>query len=325
MNLFNGLILIVISIIIGGVTLPLVKRLVKLSSKTVFIGLAGVIIGLIIGALLSFPLSRIPGYYGDWLPIIVLVIAVFASVFLMLHEKNVIIESLSFIGHAVSLVKPSAHSVTSNEILVDTSVLIDGRFLDIVKSGFICGKVVVPKFVLEELQLIADKGDKLKRERGRKGLETLDTLKNKFKIKVEVTEENVEHLKNVDAKLVDIAKKRGASIMTIDYNLNKVAKIHGVKVLNINELSNAVRPVFIPGDEIRIKLVQEGKERGQGVGYLSDGTMIVVEGGDKMIGKEIDAEVTRIFQTIAGKMIFAQPIQVNKQETKNNKQKWNNK
>lgn len=113
--------------------------------------------------------------------------------------------------------------------------------------------------------------------------------------------------------------------MTIDYNLNKVAKIHGVKVLNINELSNAVRPVFIPGDEIRIKLVQEGKERGQGVGYLSDGTMIVVEGGDKMIGKEIDAEVTRIFQTIAGKMIFAQPIQVNKQETKNNKQKWNNK
>jgi len=124
---------------------------------------------------------------------------------------------------------------------------------------------------------------------------------------------------------VDIAKKRGASIMTIDYNLNKVAKIHGVKVLNINELSNAVRPVFIPGDEIRIKLVQEGKERGQGVGYLSDGTMIVVEGGDKMIGKEIDAEVTRIFQTIAGKMIFAQPIQVNKQETKNNKQKWNNK
>ncbi|HBG81290.1 TPA: PIN domain nuclease [candidate division CPR2 bacterium] len=315
MSMLNVLILSLVSIIIGGLTFVLIKKLLKTSSKSVFIGLFGVLIGLIIGALLSLPLSRIPGFFGYWLPIIISLVAVASSVYIVLNQKEAIISAFSGLGSLLSLVKPSQH--LHNEILVDTSVLIDGRFIDIAKSGFVFGKILVPHFVIQELQLIADKGDKLKRERGRRGLESLNVLKNKLKLKVEIIEDDTTKAKDVDSKLVEIAKKRGSDIITTDYNLNRVAKIHGVKVLNINELSNAVKAVFIPGEEMKIKVVQLGKEKGQGVGYLPDGTMIVVEGGDKMVGQEVTAEVSRIFQTIAGKMIFAIPIGSNKQRTKN--------
>lgn len=196
---------------------------------------------------------------------------------------------------------------TSGSILVDTSVIIDGRITDIAKTGFIPGRLVVPRFVLAELQNIADSDDAMRRSRGRRGLEMLNTIRQDTDQDVEIIEEDMHLIPEVDAKLVALAKRLKASILTTDFNLNRVAQIEGVRVLNINELANAIRPVVIPGEEMTVKVVQTGKERGQGVGYLTDGTMIVVDNGDKLIGQEVLTEVTRVFQTVAGKMIFVAP------------------
>lgn len=203
--------------------------------------------------------------------------------------------------------KPIKGTNRHNEIVVDTSAIIDGRIADIARTGFIPGKLVVPRFVLAELQNIADSDDQMRRGRGRRGLEVLNTIRHSTNTFVEITDEDFPNIKEVDAKLVAMAKKRGTDILTTDYNLNRVARIEGVRVLNINELANAIRPVVLPGEIMNVKVVQKGKEKNQGVGYLPDGTMIVVEGGDKLIGKEVETEVTRFFQTEAGKMIFAVP------------------
>lgn len=318
MSTFNALILVFIALSVGGAAIILVLKLLKTSSRNLFTGLLGVFLGLVIGALLSVPLSRLPGVFGNWLPLIMTVITVVASVFLVLSQKETISSAFSGLGHFLSSVRSASHALNyQNEILVDTSVLIDGRLIDIIKSGFIYGKIVVPRFVLQELQLIADKGDRTKRERGRKGLEALEILREKMKMKIEVSDDDTNDFKDVDSKLVAIAKKRNADIITTDYNLNRIAKIQGVKVLNVNELVNAIKTVLLPGEEIRVKLVQAGKERGQGVGYLPDGTMIVVEGGEKSVGDEVPAEVSRVFQTVAGKMIFATLINGNKRNKKN--------
>ncbi|MBW4061588.1 PIN domain-containing protein [Candidatus Saccharibacteria bacterium] len=192
-------------------------------------------------------------------------------------------------------------------ILVDTSAIIDGRIADIAHAGFIPGRLVVPRFVLAELQNIADSDDAMRRGRGRRGLEVLNRLRETPGITVEVTDEDVSTIKEVDAKLVALAQRHEINVLTTDYNLNRVAAIQGVRVLNVNELSNAIRPVVLPGEELTVRIVQPGKERSQGVGYLADGTMIVVEDGDKLMGQEVSTEVTRVFQTVAGKMIFAVP------------------
>jgi len=305
MNLINSLGLILVSLILGFFGLYLVLRLIKSSTQIIFVGFFGLIIGLIIGSLLSVPLSNLPGIYGEWLPIIVSLISVLISIIIVLSQKEAINSLLSGIGSLLLSFKPSFSN--NNEILVDTSVLIDGRLVDIIRAGFF-GKIIVPSFVLRELQLIADKGDKIKRERGKRGLKALETLKNKLKIKVEVLEEDSLYNKDVDTLLMDIAKKRNANIITTDYNLNRVAKLRGVKVLNINELAVAIKTVILPGEQMKIKIVQLGKEKKQGVGYLSDGTMIVVENADKLIGEEITIEVLKVYQTLAGKMIFAKPI-----------------
>ena len=196
---------------------------------------------------------------------------------------------------------------TSSRIMVDTSVIIDGRIADIVETGFIHGTLFIPKFVLAELQNIADSEDQMRRNRGRRGLEILNQMRSSKLITVEILEDDPTEIKEVDAKLVEVAKKYKASILTTDYNLNRVATIQNVLVLNINELVNAIKPVVLPGEELTVKVVQAGKEKNQGVGYLPDGTMIVVEGGDKLINQEVTTEVTRIFQTVAGKMIFTTP------------------
>jgi uncharacterized protein YacL len=193
-------------------------------------------------------------------------------------------------------------------ILVDTSVIIDGRIADIAKAGFVPGGLLVPRFVLAELQNIADSSDAMRRSRGRRGLEMLHSIKSMTGIDMTVIDQDVENVKEVDHKLVALAKMLGASILTTDYNLNRVAQIEGVRVLNINELANAVRPVVLPGERMMVKVVQAGKEKGQGVGYLADGTMIVVDKGDKMIGQDVETEITRVFQTVAGKMLFAAPV-----------------
>ena len=188
---------------------------------------------------------------------------------------------------------------------LDTSAIIDGRFLDVVRTGFLSGKFLLFRFVLHELQNIADSSENLRREKGKKGLEVLDKLKKEKGVKLEVSNEDVKELDEVDAKLVKLAKQKSAQILTTDYNLNKVAKIQGVKVLNINELSEAIKPIIIPGEKMDLRIVQFGKDKTQGVGYLTDGTMIVVEKGGKLVDKKVNIVITRILQTPAGKMYFA--------------------
>lgn len=192
-----------------------------------------------------------------------------------------------------------------SQILVDTSAIIDGRIADIAKTGFVPGKLLVPRFILAELQNIADSEDPMRRSRGRRGLEMLNLIRENPSVELDIVEDNPEDVAEVDHKLVHLAREYNCDILTTDYNLNRVATIEQVKVLNINELANSIRAVVLPAEEMRIKVVQKGKEKNQGLAYLEDGTMIVVENGDKLIGKEIDVEVTRIFQTVAGKMIFA--------------------
>jgi uncharacterized protein YacL len=189
--------------------------------------------------------------------------------------------------------------------VMDTSVIIDGRVADIIASGFMEGTVVVPQFVLRELQQVADSSDPLKRNRGRKGLDVLRLLQSSQRVRVEFTSEDAPDIRDVDAKLLWLAERRGARILTNDYNLNKGAQLHGIEVLNVNDLANSVRPVVLPGEPLTIQVIKEGKERNQGVGYLDDGTMVVVENGKRLLGQRLDVLVTSVIQTNAGKMIFA--------------------
>ncbi|MCK9604301.1 MAG: hypothetical protein M0R66_08095, partial [Candidatus Omnitrophica bacterium] len=188
--------------------------------------------------------------------------------------------------------------------LFDTSVIIDGRIVDICKTNFIDGKLVIPKFVLKELQQIADSTDPIKRQRGRRGLDVLHTLQKESGQGITLHEEEFPDTPEVDAKLVKLAKLLGGKILTVDFNLNRVASLQGIKVLNINELANALKPVVFPGEHMHIKLLKEGKEYNQAVGYLDDGTMIVVEDARRLIGQEVKAVVTSVLQTQAGRMIF---------------------
>jgi uncharacterized protein YacL len=194
-------------------------------------------------------------------------------------------------------------------ILVDTSAIIDGRIADIAKTGFLGGILIVPRFVLNELQFVSDSADSLRRQRGRRGLEVLSELQENEDVPVIITDVDVEGVREVDERLIVLAQQMDAPILTNDFNLNRVADLQGVKILNINDLSNAVKVVLLPGEEFTIEVIQEGKEYQQGVGYLDDGTMVVVENGEKYLGKNLPVIVTKILQTSAGRMIFARPVQ----------------
>ena len=199
-------------------------------------------------------------------------------------------------------VKPTGRFRTPK--LLDTSVIIDGRIADLCETGFMEGEFVIPQFILQELQHISDSADSLKRARGRRGLDILNHIQKNEDMVVEIVEDDFPHIKEVDAKLVELGKKLDAKILTNDLNLNKVAELQGVQVLNINELSNALKPVVLPGETMRVFVLKEGKEAGQGVAYLDDGTMVVVDNAKRCIGKNIDVVVTSILQTSAGRMIF---------------------
>ena len=188
--------------------------------------------------------------------------------------------------------------------ILDTSVIIDGRIVDILKTGFIEGKIVIPVFVLEELRHIADSSDALKRNRGRRGLDILNEIQENLAVNVEIVEKDYKSIKEVDSKLIKLAEELSGALVTNDYNLNKVASFQKMSVLNINELANAVRPVVLPGEDMHVLVVKEGKENSQGIGYLNDGTMIVVEGGKKYVGEMMEVTVTTVLQTAAGRMIF---------------------
>ena len=188
--------------------------------------------------------------------------------------------------------------------ILDTSVIIDGRIADIAETGFLDGVLVVPQFVLRELQLVADSADPLKRNRGRRGLDVLAKLQKMAELNIQIVEEDFPHVREVDMKLIELGKLYEAKVMTNDFNLNKVAQLHGVEVLNINELANSLKPIVLPGEIMRVFILKEGKEYNQGVAYLDDGTMVVCDNARKMIGKNVDISVTSVLQTTAGKMIF---------------------
>jgi uncharacterized protein YacL len=201
----------------------------------------------------------------------------------------------------------AAPSPFSDALLLDSSVIIDGRIADISQTGFLRGTLLVPRFVLNEVQHVSDSSDALRRSRGRRGLEILSQLQENSAIPLRITDRDFENIKEVDDKLVMLAKQLRCPILTTDYGLNRVAKLQGVVVLNINELANAVKNIYLPGETLALKIIQEGKEYGQGVGYLDDGTMVVVQGGSKYIDKTLEITVTKVLQTAAGRMIFAQP------------------
>ncbi len=284
-----------------------ILRLRRLSLQSLVFIITGAIIGLLLGALVSVPLSKLPEPAGGLLPILASIILTFASVSAIWSRRNVLLHMLPFLAMDSTIGQASVAADSNAKILVDTSVIIDGRIADIAVAGFIPGKLLIPRFVLAELQNIADSEDAMRRSRGRRGLEVLNRLRETPGIEVQVIEDDVQAIKEVDAKLVALAQKFSCDVLTTDYNLNRVAQIQGVRVLNINELANAIRPVVLPGEEMLVRVVQLGKEKNQGVGYLADGTMIVVENGDKLMGQEVSTEVTRVFQTVAGKMIFAVP------------------
>lgn len=283
-------------------------KLMQLSFQKLILITMGFIFGALAGVLISIPIDGLPDPYRSVLPITITLMSAIALAEVFYHQHKAIGEifpKLAEVGKKTS--STSGKPVTKNRILVDTSAIIDGRIADIAATGFVPGKLLVPRFVLAELQNIADSEDPLRRSRGRRGLELLNALRESDAVELEIVDDNPEKVKEVDHKLVYLAKKFKTDILTTDYNLNRVATIESVKVLNMNELSQALRAVVLPGETMVVQVVQAGKEKGQGVGYLDDGTMIVVEGGDKLIGKEVATEVTRIFQTVAGKMIFAAP------------------
>jgi uncharacterized protein YacL len=281
-------------------------RLPQLSSVTLLAAIVGLVIALLLSVLLTFPLSMLPGIWGNISPIAV-------SLFLCLLIIPITVargrELLRMFGIPLpDGTKRIGRLVPRNgQLIVDTSTLIDGRIADIGQAGFIPGSLVIPRFVLNELQHIADSYDSMRRNRGRRGLEILTKLQQESYIPIEISEIDAKDVPDVDGKLVTLAKNLGYAIITNDFNLNQVAKIQGVQVLNVNELANAVRPVVLPGEEMEVRIIQEGKEFGQGLGFLDDGTMIVVEDGRNYINNSIDVIVTRVLQTVAGRMIFAHP------------------
>jgi uncharacterized protein YacL len=281
------------------------QQLRQIPAQTLVAVVIGLIVGLVIAALMAFPLSFLPAPFGEVLPFVGVVLFSYLGIALMVMRQRDIFGVIG--GRLAGRVGTSTQSGTNNYILLDTSVIIDGRIADISQTGFIMGEMLVPRFVLNELQHVADSPDSLRRNRGRRGLEILNNLLKDSSVMVRVTDMDVEDAHQVDDKLVLLSKQLHCSIMTNDYNLNRVAELQGVPVMNVNELANAVKAVFLPGETIPINIIQEGKEYNQGVGYLDDGTMVVVEDGRPHIGREIEVNVTKVLQTAAGRMIFAKP------------------
>jgi len=276
------------------------KKLVKMSVKELLASIFGVVCGLVIANLIGMTFSQ---YDIIGTGIVVLLNIIFGIIgYRVARIKKDEIPGLN--GNFLEA-KSGKGNVSGRPKILDTSVIIDGRILDLLKTGFIEGKIIIPNFVLEELRHIADSSDSLKRNRGRRGLDILNEIQKQMIVSVEIVDFNTKENLEVDSKLLKMAEKIDAFVVTNDFNLNKVAEFQGVRVLNINELSNAIKPVVLPGEEMQVTVIKAGKEFGQGVAYLNDGTMIVVEGGNKYIGETIDVLVTSVLQTAAGRMIFA--------------------
>lgn len=280
-------------------------KLKQIPASQMIASVIGLAIGLAVAALLYPPLSALPAPSGNVLPIAISILFGYigASVMVMRQRDifNVLGPRFTLGGSWLDFNRKG----TEDAVLLDTSVIIDGRIADISKTGFIRSTMMVPRFVLNELQYIADSADTIRRNRGRRGLDLLRRLQEESLVPVKITDIDVEGVRGADDKLVMLAKQLGYPIVTNDFNLNSVAKLQGIIVLNINELANAVKTIILPQETMTVKIIQEGKEREQGVAYLSDGTMIVVENGRQCIDQTVEVIVTKVLQTSAGRMIFA--------------------
>ena len=287
-----------------------IREIIALPIRNLIAAVVGLAIGLILSILIlfAFSVTDLPDPWDKIVPVLVSVpIAVLGLMVAVLRER----ELLNFIYPRHETLTEGAgpsdtgFSRNGSGILVDTSAIIDGRIADITHTGFVNQNLIIPRFVLDELQYVADSADSLRRSKGRRGLDVLNQLRKDDSVGVEILDVDVQDANGVDSKLVTLAKRSDYSILTTDFNLDKVAELQGVQVLNINELANSLKPSLLPGEELSIQITQEGKEEGQGVGFLDDGTMIVVEGGREHLGSQLTVVITRVLQTSAGRIIFA--------------------
>ena len=282
------------------------KRLVdeanRVSLSTIVSGTLGLIVGLIVAALVSIPFFQLTEGLNWIIPLIIMGTFAFVGLSIGLHREQDLHLILPGAGGG-----SRAASGAKIRILMDTSAIIDGRIGDLSETGFVQGALIVPQFVLDELRHIADSSDSIRRTRGRRGLEVLSHLRRNSDLPIQFTDAQVPRGGEVDTELVRMAKEMKAFILTTDYNLNRVAELNGVNVLNVNQLANALKPMVLPGETMAVNIIQEGKELGQGVAFLDDGTMVVVEGGRRLINSIQEVTVTRVLQTAAGRIIFAQP------------------
>ena len=329
-----GLVFVASGAALGGGFIPLViagpgrrasKFISEMPGATLIAAVVGLVVGLVVASLVSIPFYAMGGAPGLAAPVAISVVFGWGGLWLGVkrdRDIRAILPGLAVENQAATPISdsdtyiPGLESIAedspgrqqrNNTILVDTSAIIDGRIADLTVTGFLHGSLVVPRFVLDELRHIADSSDSLRRNRGRRGLEVLGRLRKDASVPLQVLDVGVDAGIEVDARLVELARGMKGSILTTDYNLNRVAEIQGVKVLNVNELANAVKSIVLPGETLRVDVVQEGKEAGQGVAYLDDGTMVVIENGRRYINSSHEVQVTRVLQTAAGRIVFAQP------------------
>lgn len=318
-NLDPGLIITIsaaVFLIIGFIITPYItikpieglkKLFKKASPQALMSGLVGLLLGFIASAITAYPLSLLPKPFGSVMPFVALVLFGYLFSILLASRHEDFLSTFKNVGDKMPARGKGGMGEGVRKILVDTSAIIDGRIVDIAETGFLGGNLIIPRFVLNELQFVSDSSDSLRRQRGRRGLETLAELQENKTIPITISDLDVEGVREVDDRLVILARQMKSPILTNDFNLNRVAELQGVEVLNINDLANAVKVVLLPGESFTVKIIQEGKEYNQGVGYLDDGTMVVVENGEHYMNEELYVNVTKILQTSAGRMIFAKP------------------
>ena len=284
------------------------RIIIQMPAETLVTSMFGLIFGMAVAAMFAWPLSLLPDPFGQILPTIAAAILAYISVTIFsLRATDVFSLFGGIIRARPDVFNRMAGTMSSEEILLDTSVIIDGRILDISQTGFVRGTLLVPRFVLNELQHVADSADMLRRNRGKRGLEILSDLQQHSRTPVRIIDDDIESTNEVDEKLVLLAQKLSVPVMTNDFNLNRVAELQGITVLNINELANSLKAIYLPGETMDIHIVMEGRETDQGVGYLDDGTMVVVEDGKRYMDRTIPVLITRYIVTNAGRMYFAQP------------------
>ncbi|MBO8126821.1 MAG: PIN/TRAM domain-containing protein [Firmicutes bacterium] len=316
------IIAVILGAVIGALSSPFFVRWIretvtvilsylhKMPISDIIAGAVGMVVGLLIAFLLTMSFPEHVPFVGDYLPVLITLLFGYIGMALFVRKRE---ELFGLFNIGVPKGPVGTRGDGGNECyclspkILDTSVIIDGRIFDICQSGFIEGDLIVPGFVLEEIQHIADSADTLKRNRGRRGLDILNRMQKELPVEVRIVQRDYPDIAEVDSRIVQLARDMRGKVLTNDYNLNKVCELQGVEVLNINELANAVKPVVLPGEEMAVQVIKDGKEAGQGVAYLDDGTMIVVDGGRRHIGETVEVVVTSVLQTAAGRMIFAKP------------------